>query len=78
MHTEKLNSVTMIGEIVRVSERSVRLCCNKKACPTVTDLGDGRVEILDDYGNKIVVKKEEALLLSDGVKTLNGEKLLLG
>jgi hypothetical protein len=68
----------MSAEIVRVSERSVKLCCNKKGCPTVTDIGEGKVEITDDYGNKIVVKKEEALLLSDGVKTLNGEKLLLG
>ena len=64
--------------IVRISEHSVKLCCNKQNCPTVTDIGDGKVEITDDYGNKIVVKKEEALLLSDGVKTLNGEKLLLG
>lgn len=68
----------MIGDIVRVSEHSVRLCCNKKNCPVVTDLGNGTVEILDDDGNKIIIKKEEALLLSDGVKTLNGEKLLLG
>jgi hypothetical protein len=41
-------------------------------------LGNGTVEIVDDYGNKVIMKKEEALLLSDGVKTLNGEKLLLG
>lgn len=64
--------------IIRESEKMVRLCCNKRGCPTVEDLGDGTVRITDDYGNKIVVKKEEALLLSDGVKTLNGEKLLLG
>lgn len=64
--------------IKRLSERSVQLCCNKKNCPIVTDIGDGMVEILDDYGNKVIVKKEEALLLSDGVRTLNGEKLLLG
>jgi hypothetical protein len=64
--------------IIRLSEKSVKLCCNKRNCPIVTDIGDGKVEITDDYGNKIIVKKEEALLLSDGVKTLNGEKLLLG
>jgi hypothetical protein len=64
--------------IIRLSENSVKLCCNKRNCPTVTDLGNGTVEIVDDYGNKVIMKKEEALLLSDGVKTLNGEKLLLG
>jgi len=68
----------MIGDIIRVSENAVRLCCFGKKCPTVTDLGNGTVEIVDDYGNKVIMKKEEALLLSDGVKTLNEEKLLLG
>ena len=68
----------MIKEIIRVDNKTVRLCCNKKGCPTVTDIGDGMVEITDDDGNKIKVKKEEATLISDGVKTLNGEKLLLG
>ena len=64
--------------IIRESESMVRLCCGKKGCPTVENLGNGTVKITDDDGNSIVVKQEEALLLSDGVKTLNGEKLLLG
>ena len=53
----------MIGDIIRVSENAVRLCCFGKKCPTVTDLGNGTVEIVDDYGNKVIMKKEEALLL---------------
>jgi hypothetical protein len=36
------------------------------------------VEITDDLGNKIIVKKEEALLISDGVKTIDSQKLILG
>lgn len=68
----------MSAEIIRVSNNTVKLCCNKKGCPTVTDIGNGMVEITDDNGNTIQVKKEEAVLLSDGVRTLNGEKLLLG
>lgn len=68
----------MSAEIIRVSANAVKLCCNKKGCPIVTDIGNGMVEITDDNGNKIQVKKEEAVLLSDGVRTLNGEKLLLG
>jgi hypothetical protein len=64
--------------IIRESNNTVRLCCGKKGCPTVTDLGNGLVEITDDNGNKIVVKQEEAALISDGVKTLTGEKLILG
>lgn len=68
----------MSAEIIRVAHNAVKLCCNKKGCPTVADIGNGMVEITDDNGNKIQVKKEEAVLLSDGVKTLNGEELLLG
>jgi hypothetical protein len=64
--------------IKRVDEKSIKLCCNNKGCPTMTDIGDGMVEITDDNGNKIVVKKEEASLISDGVKALDGEKLICG
>lgn len=64
--------------IIRHSENSVRLCCNGSGCPIVEDLGNGNVQITDDNGNKIVVKKEEAALISDGVKTLGGETLILG
>jgi hypothetical protein len=64
--------------IKRISDNSVKLCCNGQGCPVVTDIGGGLVEITDDNGNKIVVKKEEASLISDGVKTLNKENLILG
>jgi len=64
--------------IKRINASTVKLCCGGAGCPTVQDLGDGTVEITDDDGNKIVVKKEEASLISDGVKTLTGEKLILG
>jgi len=64
--------------IKKISDNSVKLCCNGKGCPVVTDIGEGLVEITDDNGNKIVVKKEEARLISDGVKTLDGENLILG
>lgn len=64
--------------IKKISDNSVKLCCNGNGCPVVTDIGEGLVEITDDNGNKIVVKKEEASLISDGVKTLDGENLILG
>ncbi len=64
--------------IKQLSENTVKLCCNGNGCPTVKDLGNGLVEITDDDGAKIVVKKEEAALISDGVKVLDGEKLILG
>ena len=83
--TKKLNLLTLVPELLniqamikRINDNTVKLCCNGKGCPTVTDLGNGLVEIVDDDGNKITVKKEEAALISDGVKTLNEEKLILG
>lgn len=64
--------------IKRINDNSVKLCCNGSGCPQVTDIGDGMVEIIDDDGNKIVVKREEAELISDGVKSINDQKLILG
>jgi hypothetical protein len=64
--------------ITRINSNSVRLCCSGKGCPVITDLGDGTVKITDDNGNTIVVKKEEAELLSDGVRVLDGKQLILG
>jgi hypothetical protein len=64
--------------IKRESENMVRLCCGKLNCPTITDLGNGMVRITDDFGKDVEITKEEAKLVSDGVKTLDGEKLILG
>ena len=61
-----------------LTNNSVKLCCKGKGCPVVTELTDGMVEITDDFGNKIIVKKEEALLISDGVKTIDNQKIILG
>lgn len=64
--------------IKRIDNNSVRLCCKGSGCPIVTELDNGLVEIVDDSGNRIVIKKEEALLISDGVKVIdNKEQLLL-
>jgi len=64
--------------VKRINSNSVKLCCNGKGCPVMKDLGNGTVEITDDDGRIVVMKKEEAQLLSDGVKTLNREQLILG
>jgi hypothetical protein len=68
----------MNQDIRIINSRSVSLCCGKKNCPVVTELADGMIEITDDYGNKIRVKKEEAALISDGVQTIQEQKLILG
>ena len=64
--------------IKRETDNAVRLCCGKKRCPVITDLGNGMVRITDDFGKEVEITKEEAKLVSDGVRTLDGEKLILG
>ena len=64
--------------IKRENMNTVRLCCGKAGCPTIQDLGNGMVRITDDFGKEVEITKEEAKLVSDGVKTLDGEKLILG
>ena len=66
-----------MNKIIRVNVNSVRLCCNGSGCPTVTDIGGGMVQITDDDGNIVKVKREEAVLISDGVKQLTGQVLIL-
>jgi hypothetical protein len=66
----------------RLSKNEVQLCGRGKCCPIITKLDDGNYEVLDDYGNKIKVKKEELEMVSDAVKTLDTpvleEKLICG
>ena len=66
-----------MNKIIRVNANTVRLCCSGKGCPTITDIGGGMVQITDDDGNVVKVKKEEAVLISDGVKHLTGQQLIL-
>lgn len=66
----------------RLSHNEVQLCGRGKCCPIITKLEDGNYEVLDDYGNKIKVKKEELEMVSDAVKALDTpiveEKLICG
>lgn len=65
--------------VKRIDDKSVKLCCGGRGCPTLTDRGDGTFELVDDNGNKVVLKKEELNLIGDAVKVVtNEEKLILG
>ncbi len=46
--------------------------------PTVVNDGDGYVIITDENGNKIKLRKEEAALLSDGLKIIDEQRIILG
>ncbi len=63
--------------IKQETENKVRVCCGRKGCPTVEKLEDGRFEVTDDDGNKIIVKQEELSLMGDAVNTINEDRQLL-
>lgn len=59
----------------RLSENEIQLCKRPGGCcPIITKLEDGTYEVLDDYGNKIKVQKEELEMVSDAVKALDKPK----
>lgn len=66
----------------RLSENKIVLCGKGSCkCPTITKLPDGTYEVIDDYGNKIIAKREELEMVSDAVKALNTtteEQLIYG
>lgn len=71
--------------MIRLNENSIKLCCGGNGCPVIEDLGDGRVKITDDDGKEIIVKKEEAKLISPALEHLtpnnpkpSDEQLILG
>lgn len=63
--------------MIPMNDNQVRLCCNKRrGCPVVTAVDAEHVEIADDFGNKIKVKKDEAKLITAAVDHLDGRTLL--
>ena len=52
---------------------SITLCGrgNGKCCPTMQIIDENHVKITDDYGNSIIVTKEEAALMGNGMTMLD-------
>lgn len=56
---------------LRPEGNKIFMCCGKANCPSVEINDEGLIEIKDDYGNSVKMKKEEAALLKDAVSKLN-------
>lgn len=41
------------------------------------DLGNGNVRITDDDGNSIIISREQAKLINDGIMVIDGKNLEL-
>lgn len=58
----------------RLSDNEIQLCGKGNCCPIITKVDEDTYEVLDDYGNKIKVKKSELELVADAVKALDKPK----
>tara|TARA_R110000868_G_scaffold164720_1_gene397568 strand:- start:166 stop:372 length:207 start_codon:yes stop_codon:yes gene_type:complete len=58
----------------RLSEHEIQLCGKGNCCPIITKIDEDTYEVLDDYGNKIKVKKSELELVADAVRALDKPK----
>lgn len=56
---------------LREEGNRIFMCCGKAKCPSVEVNEEGLIEIKDDYGNSVKMKKEEATLIKAAVSQLN-------
>lgn len=56
---------------LRPEGNKIFMCCGKANCPSVEINDEGLVEIKDDYGNSVKMKKEEAQLIEKAVLDLS-------
>lgn len=64
----------MNQEFIRRNPNGTVTLCGRpggRCCPTMQIIDENRVKITDDYGNSIIVTKEEAALMSNGVTMLD-------
>lgn len=56
--------------IKRLSENSVKLCCNRDGCPVIELGADDQFTIKDDYENVVILSRAEILAVSEAAKTI--------
>ena len=59
---------------LRPEGNKIFMCCGKQKCPNVEITDEELVQISDDYGNSVKMKKEEAELITAAVNQLSAEK----
>ena len=60
---------------LRHENNKIFMCCGKAGCPSVSVNEEGLVEISDDHGNTVKMKKEEASMIKEAVSELPPELL---
>ncbi len=56
---------------LRPEGNKIFMCCGKANCPSVEINDEGLIQIKDDYGNSVKMKKEEAALIEKAVIDLS-------
>lgn len=61
---------------LREEGNRIFMCCGKSGCPSVAVDEEGLINISDDFGNTVKMKKEEANLMSQAVAKLSEKNKL--
>lgn len=56
--------------IIKLTDNSVRLCCNNKGCPVIERSDENVFTIKDDYNNVVTLTKDEILAISEAAKEI--------
>lgn len=57
---------------------TVTLCGDKVCCPTLEKLSEDTYKLTDDNGNSVILSKEQAKLVGNGVLILENKTLICG
>lgn len=56
--------------IQKLSDTSVKLCCNNGGCPVIELGSDDKFTIKDDYENVVILSRAEILAVSEAAKQI--------
>jgi hypothetical protein len=57
--------------IIKLTDNSVKLCCNNKGCPVIEKSDENTFTIKDDYNGTVTLTKDEILGLSQAARELD-------
>ena len=59
---------------LRTTKDGVVLCCNKVKCPVVKLVNPKQITITDDYGNTVIIDKDQAELIPEALNLLDSQE----
>lgn len=66
----------IVNGVTVESASRVTLCGRPKGCcPTLERLSDGRYVLTDDNGKSVILTKEQAALIKNGISVIEGDNI---